>query len=72
MFTMPRAELEERPRQASWPTQLLDLFLIELTNWRWSWRDIGSTSAELFQPASQPRCRSVRTFPAEARFTMPI
>jgi ABC-2 type transport system permease protein len=29
----------------SLPVQLLDLFLMELTNWRWSWRTTALTSA---------------------------
>jgi len=27
-------------KQPSLPVQLVDLFLIELTNWRWSWRTL--------------------------------
>jgi ABC-2 type transport system permease protein len=40
----------QRRRQASAFSQLVDLFLIELTNWRWSWRSmlITGTLAPVF------------------------
>ena len=38
MYTMPHSH-----RQPSILTQLVDLFLIELTNWRWSWRSMVLT-----------------------------
>jgi ABC-2 type transport system permease protein len=38
---MPRSD---RRRQAPILVQLLDLFLIELTNWRWSWRSMVLTA----------------------------
>jgi ABC-2 type transport system permease protein len=39
MYTMPHSR-----RQPSLLTQLVDLFLIELTNWRWSWRSMLITA----------------------------
>ena len=40
MSTMPRSDLPGRRMQASLLVQVWDLFLIELTNWRWSWRSL--------------------------------
>lgn len=39
MLTNPALSAQAKPRQRqALPAQLWDLFLIELTNWRWSWR----------------------------------
>lgn len=35
----------KQPRSQTYPVQLLDLVLIELSNWRWSWRPIIVVSA---------------------------
>lgn len=36
--------MQPERKRPSFPTQLLDLFLIELTNWRWSWRSMMTLS----------------------------
>ena len=41
MSTMPRSD---RRRRAPILVQGVDLFLIELTNWRWSWRSMVLTA----------------------------
>ena len=37
--------MSKRSRAQSFPLQLIDLVLIELSNWRWSWRSIVVASA---------------------------
>jgi ABC-2 type transport system permease protein len=50
MCTMPRSSERCRSRRASLGGQVVDLFSIELTNWRWSWRSmvITATLAPVF------------------------
>lgn len=38
MSTMPINPAREQRQQQSWLVQWWDLFLMELTNWRWNWR----------------------------------
>jgi ABC-2 type transport system permease protein len=44
MCTMPPSRVGEQRRQATILVQVVDLFLIELTNWRWSWRSMVLTA----------------------------
>ncbi len=44
MSIIPRSDGERTRRQASILVQIVDLFLIELTNWRWSWRGMVLTA----------------------------
>jgi ABC-2 type transport system permease protein len=44
MSTMQLGDARVRRQQAPWHVQLWDLFLIELTNWRWSWRSLVLTA----------------------------
>ena len=44
MHTMSQGDGRERRRQAPILVQIGDLLLIELTNWRWSWRSMVLTA----------------------------
>lgn len=44
MCTIPPSKGRARRRQAPILVQIVDLFLIELTNWRWSWRSMVLTA----------------------------